>query len=153
MNSSHHAKINGKWKQSLYLFYEEKIKFISYPTYFFRMPTHFSHFDFQNWVWTKTGTLWHFCIFMYLTITISNPFWGKFVSSVLSFTWEKNIFLSTTEFFLTPHIIYFLLRDEVKLKKKKKMVHVLKKGGVWDPKCTMFFLPKPKVIRTLWNTK
>ena len=53
MKNSHHAQIEGKWEQCLYLFYEKKIKFISCPNFFFAAHT---FFDFQYWVWTETGT-------------------------------------------------------------------------------------------------
>ena len=115
MKNSHHAQIDGKWEQCLYLFYEKnKLHILS--QLFLWLSTHFSHFDFQTWVWTKTGTLWHFFILMHL----SNPFWGKFGSSVLSFTWKK-IFLSTTKNFLTAHRIFVIsvwtYQDDLRLAK------------------------------------
>ena len=59
-------------------------------------------FDFQYWVWTETGTFWHFGISMHLKITLSNTSWGKIVSSVLSFTWKNKL-----SFYLPPKL--FLL--------------------------------------------
>ena len=90
------------------IFFMEK-KLTSYLVPIIFLPAH-PFFYFQIWAWTETWTLWHFCIFMHLTITLSNPYWGKIVSSELSFTWKKNyLCIYHRIFFLPAHPSFFLL--------------------------------------------
>ena len=109
MKNSHHAQIEGKWEQCLYLFYEKKIKFIiSCPNIFFLLPTHFLT---SNIGYGLKLELFDILVFLCtLKLLCQTHLEGK-LSQVYYLSHEKKNYLSIyhRKFFFAAHRIFFLL--------------------------------------------
>ena len=112
MKNSHHAQIEGKWEQCLYLFYEKKIKFISCPNFLFLLPTHFLT---SNIGYGLKLELFDILVFLCtLKLLCQTHLEGK-LSQVYYLSHEKKIFFYLPpKFFFAAHRIFFLLSSVIK---------------------------------------